>query len=384
METLTIILILSGVIILLCVVALFEQQWLDLNKTIFQMLVSPVAVGEEKLQTFWAKVRSFYRGQFSNKTGEFDLRIVFYRFIGSVLYTTSFALFVFADFHLMCLTLAGMGIEASHFEPPVGAGTLTVLALVAGILFFGTLLLDLIGMTNIAPWREKLSPLWSKVMYYICIFSLFLSLIIAILCGVWRGNSLIEEDVYLGNSSLLESTFMTGGLTDSKNSPSFEGMASERPPEDSNLDKMLIFINMAIPTLFLLGGIFSGYGAVELIKLLMLAVIFIFLSPSGILLIILAYTLRIIERIYDVSIALISLLNTMGRWLMGLFNYSPPDNSTYQSTPSEEEPSSSEEEPSSPPNNKEESEEGTDVITEAGWDPYKSHTEKGEDKKCQK
>ena len=81
-------------------------------------------------------------------------RLTFYEMIGSILYTICFVLFGIADFHLICMTLSAMGIESSIINPPGGAGTITSIALYAGVLFFGIMLLDLVNMTHLAPWHN--------------------------------------------------------------------------------------------------------------------------------------------------------------------------------------------------------------------------------------
>lgn len=353
MEPYSVILIIGCALLFPCIIALFETHWKSLAEAFFRMLMSPIAVGEHSLQQFWGGVGQFYRNQFSDGKGAINLNIIFYRFIGSLLYTACFALFVFADFHLLLLTLAGMGLDVSQFEPPVGAGTLTVLALIAGILFFGTLLLDLIGMTDIVPWKDKLSPLWSKIMFNIALFSLLLSLAIAIFCGVWRGSSMIEKEISINDMQTLSS----GGTID-LNSTMNIGQANS----DTRLNKILLFVNLAIPALFLLGGIFSGYGAVELIKLVMLAIIFILLCPSGLLLIILAYTSRIIDRIYDLVLMMIQLLSAVGASLMGIFHYRLPDheNST--------EPSKAEDNKN--PSKADEIDSNMENTVDTGFNPY--------------
>jgi hypothetical protein len=363
MDVLSLILIIFGVLALVCLVALFHNQWSALNEAFFRMIMSPIAVGEHSLERFWAGIKGFYRKQFEDEDGNLNLNLVFYQFIGSCLYTAAFGLFVFADFHLMCLTLAGMGIEAAHFEPPLGAGTLTVFAFVAAILFFGLLFLDLLGVTEIAPWREKLSPVWSRTMYCICIFSLLLSMVTTFLFGLWRGISLVEAEAGFQGNNFKEMAVMGGSLTNMDMAASVEQMLSTPTPEESNIDWIPIFVNVSIGVLFLLGGCLSGWGLVAFVKFLMLATIFVFLSPTGILLILLAYAARVIERIYDLTIALIQLLNTIGRWFLRLLHYHPSPDPDDQSQPPDGSPNDS-------CNKYEDVETKGENAVEAGWNPY--------------
>jgi len=350
MEVLPVIIVAAGVLALACMIALFESLWRDLIKAIFRMIMSPVVVGEQSLRKFWGGIRDFFHGQFADKSGNLSLSVVFYHFIGACLYSSSFALFLFADFHLLCLTLAGMGIEAAHFEPPVGAGTLTAIAFIACVLFFGTLLLDLMGMTEIAPWRERLSENWSKIMHKVCLYCLLLSLLIAILCGFWRGKSLMEEEISTKAIDFQESAVSSGGITDLSMSHALGQIQTSPSYEKSSVDWIPVTVNVAMPILFLIGTALSGYGTIALIKFIMLATIFIFLSPTGLLLIVIAYTSRIIERIFEVVIVLIELLATIGRWIMGLFNYSPQHPDTQIKPPDPD---------------------VAEATMESGFDPYK-------------
>jgi hypothetical protein len=284
------------------------------------MIMSPVAVAEQSLSAFWAKARQLFRQQFENSKGNLDLRTILYQLIGALLYTTSFALFIFADFHLMCLTLAGMGIESSHFVPPMGAGSLTVLALIAGVLFFGTMFLDLLGMTEVAPWKERLPKGWKMVVYAICVIALIISIIIASLSGYWRGESLSNDEVAASDLNS-DMSYLSDSTMQNYATPM---LATEAIKQENDVDWILISINVAIPTILLLGGCLSGWGIVELVKFLILLAIFLAICPTGLILIILSYTTRIIDRVYDVALAIIGLLAAIGRWFLGIFRYRPP------------------------------------------------------------
>lgn len=320
MEIVNLLVICLGGLGIICIMAIFEGQWRYLIQTIFQMIMSPVAVAERSLNIFWAGARQLFREQFVDRGGNLDLRITLYHLIGSLIYTFSFGLFVFADYHLMNLTLIAMGIGSPNYIAPMEASSLIVLALIAAVLFFGTLFLDLIGITEIAPWKEKVQKNWRTVIYIICILSLFLSILIACLAGDWRGKSISDDDLiedeinnsmnYLSDGSSAGNSFANLSTNDTKK-------------EDIN-DYTLIFINIAIPAVFILGGILSGWGIVEVFKFAVLLIAFILVSPTGIILLIFSYATRIIERVYEVVLAIIGLLAAMGRWFLGIFRYRPP------------------------------------------------------------
>jgi len=99
MDALIIFLSIASITILPCTIALFEKQWIELNTSISAMLLSPLYVAQINLMNFWTGIKSFYRGQFVDNNDNLNLNKVFYQFIGSTLYSVSFSLFVFADFH---------------------------------------------------------------------------------------------------------------------------------------------------------------------------------------------------------------------------------------------------------------------------------------------
>jgi len=321
---LIIISIIFGLLIFSCLISIFKRQWMDFNKAFFQLLMSPLSIAEVSLKAFWAGVKSFYHHHFEDHNSKLNLPVAFYRFIGACLYSATFFLFVFADFHVLLMTLEAMGIEPSHAEPLFGYGKLTALSLIASILFFGTIMLDLIGMTEIAPWQNNISEKWKQIILGLTIFALSLSLLITSLAGLYRGSSLIETGDGFSSGVPKDYLLQNQYLSDSN----MELLATQDHDipvkKSSKIDWIPIFVNTSIPVLLLIGGCLGGWGPVELFRLLMLAVIFLFFCPVGILLIAFAYSSRIIDRIFGLTLTLFDLLATFGQWLLGLFNYHPP------------------------------------------------------------
>lgn len=327
---------LFGPIATCCFTCIFQQDISEVFRTVFASLVGPFAVAQTSLLRFWAGVRNFYRVQFADDSGNLDLDLTFLEIIGAFFYTACFAIFGYSEFNLMSLTLEAMGIETGSVILPFGAGVMTVIALMASMIFYGSLLIDLVGMSKIAPWRERLSEFHLKVLKIITVVMLIVSLIVAVLCGLWRGMSLAHEDYNLPASGQIASLTSGSGITDSGNANQM--FSTEMLPEGQSAGTTLTIINVAIPTLFLIGGALSGYGLVMLIKYVALGLAFVLLMPVGAILIIVSYLNRLLELIYGAVIAFVNLLAAIGRWLLSLINYTPPDPPPPQAEAPQEQP----------------------------------------------
>lgn len=348
MTTVDYVVLTAGILILPCWVAMFQQRVLPVNEAFFRMLLSPIAVAETSLQNLWGRIGQFFRQQLADEDGQIDPRRIFYTVIGSVVYTICFLLNSYADFHLVCMTLAAMGIEADYVRPPGGPGVVTGLALISGVLFFGTMLLDLIGITHIAPWGRRLNPTWHRVMLTICLVSLVLSLTTTALFGYWRGlaNADDNADLSLTADMMLDGGGLTGvgGNLDA----SMNGAASENSKTPGAW--IPVVVNITIPFLLITGGCLSGYGVIQFIKFSILGIIFVLFLPSFLLLIILSYVSRIIDHVFNLVVSLIELIAAMGLWILGLFKYQPPRDPDTASggdtqTTQEQEPEPEEDEP---------------------------------------
>jgi hypothetical protein len=152
---------LIAILAMVCLFGLFQAEVERILSTIYHLLIRPITLINDFLGAFWQGVRRFYRGQFSEK-GQLDLQKVFFQFIGSVLYSAFFIAFNYSEMHLLALSLAALDIETEIYKPPIGAGTLTAMAIMSSCLFWGTIFLDLRGVTRIAPWRDALNKKWRR------------------------------------------------------------------------------------------------------------------------------------------------------------------------------------------------------------------------------
>ena len=307
-----------------CLAGLFEEELSEIISDFFALLLRPLQLIIESLQSFWRGVRDFYRVQFS-VNGQLDLQSVFFQFIGAALYSFFFLAFNYAEFHLLALSLAAAGIDVGHLKPPIGAGSLTALAIIASFLFWGTIILDLSEMTNIAPWREALNEKWLKALLYITIFCLALLLLVTSSMGLFRGKIIADDS--LTPLDYTQTTLASGGLSD-LNTDSVTNNSSSLPQSSSETTRGIyywtpIIANFCIPILVGIGGIFASWGIVTLIKFIMLLLGFLIISPLGLFLLLTNLLMNIIYRIYEFFDAIFQLFSAMGKRFMRLFGWKP-------------------------------------------------------------
>ena len=312
------------ILVMVCLFSLFERQFGQILSALFALFLRPFLLINDSLQTFWRHVRQFYHNQFS-VNGQLDLQQVFFQFIGAVLYTIFFFGFYYSEYHLLSLSMTAAGIDAGQHDSLLGAGSLTSLALIACPLFWGAVLLDLSGMTNTAPWRDAFNEKWKRHLLFTAFFSLFLSLLVSISLGLFRGKVIADESL---NPTDYVASF-DGGLTDSST-----GLISRKPTlSESAVHQnaggvhywIPIIANASIPVLVGIGGVFSSWGVVTLIKFIMLIVGFLIISPLGLFLIVSSLLVNVIERLYQLFDAIIQLFTAAGNRLMGVFGWRPAE-----------------------------------------------------------
>jgi hypothetical protein len=309
---------LMSILALVCLFALFQAEVERIFSTIYHVLIRPITLINDFLGAFWQGVRRFYRDQFSEKK-QLDLKRVFFQFIGSVLYSVFFIAFNYSEMHLLALSLAALGIDTAHYSSPMGAGTLTAIAIIFSFLFWGTIFLDLRGVTNTAPWRDALNKKWRRYLLCVTIFCLALSLFIVGLFGLLRHLGLADVS-YSPQSYSLESY---GGLSDSSQDIILSHPPNPEKQAHGTIDKLYIWIpiitGVCIPILVGIGGVFAGWGIIILIKFIMLAVGFLIISPLGLLYFVSILLLEIVQRLLDFVYAVIQLLIALGNRFLGIF-----------------------------------------------------------------
>lgn len=302
---------------------LLEQKLRAVNGNFFALLLRPTLLVSSGLESFWGGVKEFYNVQFT-VNGRLDLQTVFFQFIGATLYTLFFLAFNFSEFHLLALSLVAAGVDVGHFSSPIGAGALTAFAIIASILFWGAVICDLAGLTNTAPWREALKAKWRQYLLYLTLFSLGLSVFVSASMGLFRGKVIAEKTL----KPPAYSAPTASGFNDLSTgySPMNNAAQTATAGETDGLYYWIpIIANVSIPILVCLGGIFSSWGLVTMIKFFMLIAAFVIISPLGLLLLACNLSMNIIDRLYQFADALLQLLAAMGQKFMGLFGWKPPE-----------------------------------------------------------
>jgi hypothetical protein len=361
-----------------CFSRLFEHQISEILGTFFALLLRPFWLINDSLQRFWRGVGEFYRGQFL-VNGQLDLQHVFYQFIDSLLYSIFSIGFLYSEFHLLVLSLAAIGIETWHFNSPIGAGTLTAFALISSFLFWGSIILDLWGITNTGPWRDGLNEKRRKQLFVTTLSCLALSLFVAGSMGLFRGKVIADES--LNPQSYVFS--YEGGLSDSSSgfSQSYHTPSNQTSNETaSGLYYWIpIIANVFIPILVGIGGVFAGWGIVIFLKFLLLLMGFLILCPLGIALLASILFASITDRFYQFVDAIFRLFSAMGGRLMEFFGWNPTESKQ------PEEPNGNEcseiaednmrdqSEDQEPPG--ESQEDDQPAPPEDGWDPFKDKEE---------
>ncbi|WP_419656037.1 uncharacterized protein Dvar_51420 [Desulfosarcina variabilis str. Montpellier] len=320
MEKQDILLFITGFSALACVLAIFQRQVLAVVEALFRMVLSPIAVAVTSLEHLWVRMGDVFRQQLASENGSLDAQRIFYEVIGSVMYSISFIFFIFADFHLLLLTLDALGIEGKVEAFPGGTAAITAMAVISSFLFFGLVLWDLAKLSQLAPWHQRLSLQWRKAVTFICLAGLLLSLVTTGLCGYWRGKANQEDSI--------DPSIPWHTLTNSGGLATFNGssQASLNVPVESlsSPDAWIpLVVNINIPLLLIMGSCLAGYGVVQLIKFTVLGIVFIASLPSYLVLVAFSYLSRVIEYIYALVVSLIELPVAIGLWILGLFKYKP-------------------------------------------------------------
>jgi len=356
-----------------CLSGLFEQELRAIIGTGFAILLRPFISINSALETFWGSVKEFFRGQLT-VNGRLDFQSVVFRVIGAVLYLAFFLAFTFSDFHLLALSLVAVGIDAGHFNPPMGAGTLTALSVIASILFWGAVISDLMGMTNTAPWRESLTGGWRRCLLLITLICLGLSLVVTASMGLYRGKVIADEGAGTAGYTLPT----TGGISDLSTSSS-----SVNAIEPLNLEGddgfyywVPIVANVCIPVLVLAGGVFSSWGLVMVIKFGILLVGFIAISPLWLVWLGASIVLNIVDRLYQFLDAVLQLFAAAGRRFLSLFGWRPGSTPALGGTsdPAQGDPKQQGEglktDSNCTSNEEKEQEKETVKPSSNGWDPF--------------
>ncbi len=357
----------STLVLIIC--GAFESRIRVVAEAFFSLLLNPFILIGDSLEKFWGGVAKFYRGQFTVE-GKLDLQDVFLEFIGAKIHCSFFLVFIFSEFHLLALSLVAAGIDVGHYNPPMGAGTLTALAIISSILLWGAIICDLIGITRTIPWRETISSQYKRCLLYMVVFSLLLSLFVTVTMGLFRGKVIADESLDPSSSSYSENGSLNGFNSGLR--ADFFGVSDEiaDAPKEGLYYWIPIIANISIPILVLFGGVFSSWSLVAVIKFLMLIAAFLIISPLGLLLLSSRIWAEVVQRFYQFSSVAIQLFGAMGRRILTLLGWEQLDVHDADDPESPDEDHHTEHAENPQENQEEKQSESIIEPSSEGWNPF--------------
>jgi len=248
--------------------------------------------------------------------------------IGSILYTLACVAFLYAEVWLILLILRAWGFESAGMEPPASAGVLTAASLVGAAFFWGLFLLDLLGVTDLAPWH-RLSPKARRVALWLAISCIVLSAGIALLMGLWGGAAATQTEpatVTVGDgvaAGAIEAASPGREVAHRPGQETAEVAFDSLPGSDaigSSFERNIPKVSMGLlRVLVAVSAAWSGIGVVILFNYLVVILAGAILIPMALV----DLTMRIIMVLCNAAFgaiqAILLLLHSMGRGLLDFF-----------------------------------------------------------------
>jgi hypothetical protein len=239
------------------------------------------------------------------------------------LYTILTVIFLLCDFGMIVLTAEAMGMDTGSFQLPVDTSTLTAATLVTAGLFWGSIILDLLGVTHIGPWKKTLSPRQIKLLMAVSVFFIALTLAILVALAIYRYGSLLQIQVSEAHAATIESIEPNSVVEIGANqSPSFSAVATQQPQADSS-QVLLLGILMGIAALSGASTVLSAVGIVIFCKFIVL----LFIAVMALPLLTAAFITWLCSRVIDLIAfwvqMLISLFIHYGNSFLSLFGWRP-------------------------------------------------------------
>jgi hypothetical protein len=328
---------------------------------IFRIFLRPLLGIYRGTLDFLNAVREWVRRQVADeceREGDGPLFFI----IGSIIYSTLTLVFLLADFGMVVLTAEAMGFEPAAFEMPVDTSTLTAATLVTTAAFWGMIVLDLLGITRLAPWRKHLSRGLRRIFMALAVFFLGLSVAVALAMGLWRGIMSMDF-VPSAGAAPVESTYFEkqGSVTSAPvNSFSSEFPNNANPPESFggiDLKWLGLFAFCGLAVLSISSSAFSMVGVVIFAKFLVLFLIVV--AVAGILPVTFCAWLicTVLDAVLNAVRLIFALPISIGNRVLGLFGWKPevaadaarsPAQSTNQPSPATTRPPAEPSQPADP------------------------------------
>ena len=245
--------------------------------------------------------------------------------IGSILYTAAFLAFVYADFWLIVLTLQAFGLETIATKIPASAALLSAAAFIGVAVFWGLVLLDLLGVTHLAPW-ERLGTGARRKMVRLAWACITLSLVLCLLFGIWRGSAsgssvttqMTAVPAVAGGGIEVPSPGRDVGQPSGTESPDpAGGVVPGADSEASEIERLIPKVSMGLlPVLVTISGVWSGMGVATLFQYLVVILAGLMLVPLALLNVSMRIVMGLCTSAFGAIQAILRLLHSMGRGLI--------------------------------------------------------------------
>ncbi len=314
----------------ICLLAVFKKEWSQLIEAFFNLFRIPLELMHSKASDWLGQVKSWLLIQTADEmecSGDGPI----YFIIGSVFYTVFTVIFCLCDFSMLLLTLEAMGVDNVTVSLPLDASTLTAATLLAAASFWGMILLDILGITRLAPWRRQLTPFWSRMFVSLAVLLISTSVIIGASMGVWRGGSLMETMSKDGVAALVErdAGIPPIGMGVATSNELYTGnddgniYGDRLPVPDGSGDWIIMLTMVGVAVLSLMSTVFSATGMVKLIKFLVLLLVCLI---SMIVLVFASFawlSSLLIALVADFISAALNLLFSLGKLCLSIFGFQP-------------------------------------------------------------
>ncbi len=311
-----------------CLIALCAQALRAVVVSLFSIFYQPFLSMNRACTDWMRRFVAWLRTQVADESARPGDGPAYY-FIGAILYTILSTIFVLCDFGMVALTAEAMGMDRAGFKLPVDTSTLTALALVTSALFWGSIILDLTGVTHIGPWRKISSTGGRRFLMALSVVMIILAVGLLVGMAYWRGDILAQLFTSEAHAATPEQFIPAAGTVEpgmeiGTESVEAEVIEDEGPVVNDVSRRVLIATLMGIAALTTISTVFSGWGVVALIKfILLLAACLTVLPLLGVGAFGSWLCTSLLNGIAAFVQAVIDLLVQLGNRILGLFGYKP-------------------------------------------------------------
>lgn len=235
--------------------------------------------------------------------------------IGAFFSTVAFLLFSYTDLWLAALTFQAWGFGGGEIALPASADILAAVSLVGVGIFWGVMVLDLLGITHVGPW-QSLSARGRKVLTILSMTMLALVVFIASSMAAWRGLQLAAPVVTPAPMA------PSGGIIGSPTGPDVQGNRGATATAEPVLAGENLGLSPAVVGSLLAGVVatsaaFAGWGALAAFKYLYGFALILPVLVFGTVAVGLNIITTVMDHIFSLVNAVLSFLASLGTLVRG-------------------------------------------------------------------